>query len=86
MLRTLCLGLLLVPMAARAEPVHVAYAAYAGGLNVMNMDATFDVGPSQYRARLDWHTSGAPCAVKRSRRPDQARHNSNFGNGGRDRD
>lgn len=59
MLRALCLGLLFVPAAARADPVQASYAAYAGGLNVMNLDASFDVAPTQYRARLNWRTAGA---------------------------
>ena len=51
-------ALLLIPLAAQADPVQVSYATYAAGLNVLNMDATFDVTPTQYRARLDYHTAG----------------------------
>ena len=59
-------ALLLLPLAARADPVQASYAAYAAGLNVLDMDATFDVTPTQYQARLDYHTAGAFSFVLRS--------------------
>ena len=57
MLIRVCLSLM-VPMAAQAETVRARYAAYAAGLNVIAMDAAFDVSPTAYRLQLDYRTTG----------------------------
>ncbi len=48
---------------ARAEPVAVHYAAYARGLNVLVLDAEFDLQPRTYRVRLRGNTTGTVGAV-----------------------
>lgn len=58
MLIRACLALMLVPAAVRAETVTAHYAAYAAGLNVIVMDATFELTPAQYRLQLDYRTTG----------------------------
>jgi hypothetical protein len=58
MLRHALLALALLPFAARAEPIQVSYGAYAAGLNVVNMDAAFDVTPTRYRVHLVYNTVG----------------------------
>ena len=52
------LTLMLVPAAVRAETVTAHYAAYAAGLNVIAMDAVFELTPAQYRVQLDYRTTG----------------------------
>ena len=59
-------ALLFLPLAARADPVQVNYSAYAAGLDVLDMSASFDVTPTQYQARVDYHTVGALGFVLRS--------------------
>ncbi|MDT7951755.1 MAG: DUF3108 domain-containing protein [Acetobacteraceae bacterium] len=59
MLLRICLALLLLPAAVRAEPVAAHYNAYAAGLNVLVVDARFDLTPARYRLRLDYRTTGA---------------------------
>jgi len=53
------LALVLLPAAARADPVQASYAAYAAGLNVINVGAAFDVTPARYRVHLTYRTAGA---------------------------
>lgn len=52
------LALMLVPAAVHAETVTAHYAAYAAGLNVIVMDATFELTPALYRLQLDYRTTG----------------------------
>ncbi len=59
MIKRIGLTVLLVAGNARAEPVQASYAAYAAGLNVINMDAAFDVAPARYRVHLVYRTAGA---------------------------
>ncbi len=54
----LLLVLSLVPVVARAETATAHYAAYAAGLNVVVMDARFDLTPTTYRLQLDYRTTG----------------------------
>lgn len=49
---------------AAAEQLH--YEAYAAGVNVIDMDADFDVEPSRYHVVLDYKTVGALNLVMRS--------------------
>lgn len=65
LIRTL-LALLLLPLAARAETATAHYAAYAAGLNVVVMDARFDLSPTEYRLQLDYRTTGAFSVFVRS--------------------
>ena len=51
-------ALLLLPVVARAETATAHYAAYAAGLNVLVMDARFDISPGDYRLQLDYRTTG----------------------------
>ncbi len=44
--------------AARAQPVSAHYAAYSTGLNVLNLNAEFAIGPRDYRVHLAYHTAG----------------------------
>ena len=57
LLRT-CLLLLALPLAARCEPVEAHYAAYAAGLNVLNMEVRLDLSPVSYRLQLEYRTAG----------------------------
>ena len=59
MLLRSCIALLLVPIAARADPAEAHYAAYAAGLNVIVMDARLDLSPSRYELQIDYRTTGA---------------------------
>ncbi len=65
MIKHLGLAVLLASGAARAEPVQASYAAYAAGLNVINMDAAFDIAPARYRVHLVYHTAGTFGALVR---------------------
>jgi hypothetical protein len=56
MLRTV--AVLLAVSASPALAVQAHYEAYAAGLNVIDMDADFDVQPAQYRVKLDFRTVG----------------------------
>ena len=58
MIRRALIALILLPFAARAEPVQARYAAYAAGLNVINLDAGFDITPSAYRVQIVYRTAG----------------------------
>lgn len=58
--------LLLLPAAARAEPVSAHYAAYARGLNAVRFDAEFDVTPQRYRVRLLFRTTGTVGSMFRA--------------------
>ena len=59
MLVRICLALCLLPTGGRAETATAHYAAYAAGLNVLVMDARFDLAPAEYRLQLDYRTTGA---------------------------
>ena len=61
-----CLALLLLPVTVLAETATAHYAAYAGGLNVLVMDARFDLTPADYRLQLDYRTTGAFSLFVRS--------------------
>ena len=61
------LGLLLVVFAVPAEAVEVHYEAYAAGLNVVAMDADFDVTADRYRVKLDYRTVGGLSVLFSSR-------------------
>lgn len=45
--------------ASLAAESHLSYAAYAAGFNVLNIDATFDLGAKNYRIELNSRTAGA---------------------------
>ena len=49
-------SLVLLPAIARADTAH--YAAYAGGLNVITMDARLDLTATDYRLQIDYRTAG----------------------------
>lgn len=66
MLIRICLALFLMPIGVRAETATAHYAAYAGGLNVLVMDARFDLSPADYRLQLDYRTTGAFSLFVRS--------------------
>ncbi len=66
MLVRFCLALSLLPIGVRAETATAHYAAYAGGLNVLVMDARFDLTPTDYRLQLDYRTTGAFSLFVRS--------------------
>ena len=66
MLVRFCLALLLLPIGVRAETATAHYAAYAAGLNVLVMDARFDLTPADYRLQLDYRTTGALSLFVRS--------------------
>jgi len=51
--------LLLSAAPACAEPVRAHYQTYAAGLQVLVMDADWDVEPATYRVHLAFHTVGA---------------------------
>ena len=61
------LGLLLVVFAAPAGAVEVHYEAYAAGLNVIAVDADFDVSADRYRVKLEYRTVGGLSLVMSSR-------------------
>ena len=50
---------LLVLFAVPARAVEAHYQVYAAGLEVMDIDARFDLGPERYRVTVDFHTVGA---------------------------
>ena len=55
------IGLLLLAPMARAEDrtaAHLAFAVYAAGLNVLNLDADIDLGGPAYRIDLHYRTAG----------------------------
>jgi Protein of unknown function (DUF3108) len=55
------LGLALLTTAATSAEVaqaQLAYDTYAGGIEVMQMNAFFGLGPWNYRIDLDYHTTG----------------------------
>ena len=57
------LMLLFAPVAARAQDVkpvelHLAFAAYAAGLNVLNLQAGIEMTPAGYRLTVDFTTAG----------------------------
>ena len=56
-----------VVVSAPAGAVEAHYEAYAAGVEVIDMDASFDVGAERYRVRLDFRTVGALNLVVRSR-------------------
>ncbi len=58
MLIQACLALMLVPAVAQAEAVKARYAAYAAGLNVVVVEAAFELTPAAYRLQLDYRTTG----------------------------
>jgi hypothetical protein len=64
MLRLL-LALLLLPAPAAALDAH--YEAYAAGVNVVDMDASFDVKADRYHVRIEYRTVGALGLVVSSR-------------------
>lgn len=51
--------------AAAPAPIRAHYAAYAGGLNAINLDAEFLVTQQQYRIHLTYRTSGAVGLIVR---------------------
>ena len=59
----LLLLLLLLPGAARAEPVRAAYSAYARGLNVLTLDAGIALTASGYRVSIAYRTAGTVGAM-----------------------
>lgn len=73
MQRRALLLLLSFPLAAQADPVKAHYSTYAAGLNVMVMDATMDLSPSQYRLDLEFQTAGAFALLNRTRIDTQVR-------------
>ena len=67
--RGLLLGLLLLSLPAHAEdraPAHLAFAVYAAGLNVLNIDADVDLGGPAYRIDLHYRTAGVFGTLVRS--------------------
>lgn len=65
MIRRTLLLLLLLPGAAHAEAVRATYAAYATGLNVMNLEADFTLAPTAYRVHIVYRTAGTVGALFR---------------------
>ena len=53
------LTLALLAPVAPAAAVELHYEAYAAGVNVIDMDANFDVQPSHYQVTLEYRTVGA---------------------------
>ena len=53
-----------MPLPAAAVEAH--YEAYAAGIEVIDVDASIDVGVAAYRIRLDFRTVGALNLVLRS--------------------
>ncbi len=52
-------GLLTVPAAAQEAPArHLTYAAYAAGLNVMDVDASMALSQDSYRLKVSYHLTG----------------------------
>lgn len=66
MLRVIGLAVLSALCLRPAAALEVHYEAYAAGLNVVDMDADFDVGADRYRVRLDFHTVGGFSLLVRS--------------------
>ena len=60
-------GLALVVFAVPAGAVELHYEAYAAGLNVLAMDAEFDVTADRYRVKLEYRTVGGLSLVFSSR-------------------
>lgn len=58
MILRVCVAVLLLPIAARAEVVQLRYRGYAAGLNVVVVDAGLDLTPGRYRVRLNYRTAG----------------------------
>ena len=54
----LCFVLLTLPAGAQAATEAAHYVAFAAGLNVIAMEAQFDVEPSAYRLQLGYRTTG----------------------------
>ena len=54
----LVFALLMVPVGAHAETAAGHYLAFAAGLNVIAMDAQFDLSPAAYRLQIDYRTTG----------------------------
>ena len=54
-----CIVLLGLAVASPAGAVEARYEAYAGGLNVIDVDARFQVGADRYTVELETHTVGA---------------------------
>ena len=54
-----CFLCLLVLFTLPAHATEARYRVYAAGLNVLDLDARFDLAPDQYRVTLDFHTAGA---------------------------
>ncbi len=55
------LGLLLLattPASAQVTRVRLSYDAYAAGIEVMQMQASFGLGPWNYHINVDYHTTG----------------------------
>ncbi len=59
--------LLLLVLAAPASATEARYEGYAAGVNVVDVDARFEVGPERYRVALDYRTVGALGWVARGR-------------------
>lgn len=59
--------LFLIVAGVPAEAVEARYAAYAAGVQVVDMDASFDLTLERYRVRLVFRTVGALNLVARSR-------------------
>ena len=51
------------PGIARAEPVRATYAAYARGLNVLNLEADFALTATTYRVNIAYRTAGTVGAM-----------------------
>ncbi len=51
-------AILSLPLPALAQGTVAHYKAYAAGLNVINVDATFDLSPERYRLQIDYRTAG----------------------------
>lgn len=58
--------LLMLVAAAPAGAVEAHYEAYAAGVEVIDVDAAFDLAPDRYHLKLDYHTVGAFNLVLRS--------------------
>jgi hypothetical protein len=58
MLRRALFAFALLAVPARAQSVQASYAAYAAGLNVVQLEAGFEITPSRYRVHVTYHTTG----------------------------
>lgn len=54
----LCAAALSLPLPALAQGTTAHYAAYAAGLNVINLDARFELSPDLYRLQIEYQTAG----------------------------